>query len=144
MTAPPGLECGDVICVLDYRFDDGTISESKYFVVMGYYKNCVLGFLTTSQEKWGRQRREGCHPEFGNYPSNFYLKTKGSVFADGTWVLLSAEWHEHDVLVSKIGAGRAVRVHTFPDQIVCALRNCFERTLDWAPVCANYMCGGKS
>lgn len=144
MTAPPNLECGDVISIFDYEFGDGSVADSKYFVVMGYFKNQAMGFLTTSTAKGGRKAVEGCHPEFGNYPTNYYLKLKNTVFANGTWVLLQIEAHDSEALVYKMQDGKAVRKLTFADQTVRALRNCFERSLDWAPGYATYMCGGKS
>lgn len=144
MTAPPGLQCGDVISIFDYEFDDGSVADSKYFVVMGYFKGLAIGFLTTSQAKGDRKAVDGCHQEYGNYPSNFYLKVKNTVFANGTWVLLQIEPHDSQKLVNKMRDGKAVRELTFPDQTVRALRNCFENSMEWAPMCATYMCGGKS
>jgi hypothetical protein len=141
VTAPPGLQCGDVISIFDYQFDDGNVVDSKYFVVMGYFKNQAMGFLTTSKAKGGRKAVDGCHLEYGNYPSNYYLRLKDTDFANGTWVLLHIESHDSQGLIGKLRDGKAVRVLTFSGQIVRALRNCFEKSLDWAPICASYMCG---
>jgi hypothetical protein len=144
VTAPPGLQCGDVISIFDYKFDDGTTADSKYYVVMGYHLGQAFGFLTTSQQKGGRQKVEGCNPGRGNYPYNFFVKVKGTNFADGTWVLLEAEWLDAKLLNQKMNSGKAVRALTFSDQTMRAIRNCFEKSPGWAPICAEYMCGGKS
>ena len=135
------MRCGDVISIFDYEFGDGSKSDSKYFVVMGHHQNMAVGFLTTSKEKLGRKRSEGCHSDQTDWlPSNFYLKTPGAPFSSGTWVLLCVETQNVTVLQQKLREGKAVRVHTFADHHVRALRNCFERSMDWAPVCATYMC----
>lgn len=139
--APPGLQCGDVISIFDFQFGDGSTADSKYFVVMGYHLGQALGFLTTSKEKGGRKRKDGCHIEFGNYPSNFYMALKNTPFSAGTWVLLLVEFMPAETLTKKLHDGKAVRVCTLPDQQVRALRNCFERSPDWSPIYATTTCG---
>lgn len=143
MTATATVKCGDLIRIHNYEYADGGCSPSKYFVVMGFYKGCVIGFLTTSREKHGRTRKEGCHREFGNLPSNYYLKTSSPPLGPGTWILLGLESQELDVLKQRLSDGSAQKVLTFTDQLVRALRNCFEQSMDWMPVCATYMCGGS-
>lgn len=137
------MQCGDVISIFDYEFTDGSTADSKYFVVMGYHLGQALGFLTTSKEKGGRQRRDGCHIEYGNYPPNFYFSQKNTPFSGGTWVLLWVEFHDAVTLAKKLREGKAVRVHTLPEQTVRALRNCFEKCPDWAPIYSTCTCGGK-
>lgn len=100
-----------------------------------------VGFLTTSKEKGGRKRQEGCHIEFGNYPSNFYMAVKNTPFSGGTWVLLLVEFIAAESLTRKLQNGKAVRVCTLPDQQVRALRNCFEKSPDWSPIYATATCG---
>ncbi len=139
--APPGMQCGDVISIFNYEFSDGSTADSKYFVVMGYHLGQALGFLTTSKEKGGRARKEGCHIEYGKYPSNFYLTSRGVPFASGTWVLFQIEFVPADVLTKKMQDGKAVRVCTLNEQQVQALRNCFQKSPEWAPVYATSACG---
>lgn len=143
MTAAQGLQCGDVLSIFDYEFGDGSIADSKYFVVMGHHFGDICGFLTTSKAKGGRKPVEGCQIEFGNYPSNYYLKAKGTPFSNGTWVLLRIKRHNEASFLRKQNDSKAVWVCTLPDPALRALRNCFERSMDWAPICAEYMCGGK-
>jgi hypothetical protein len=94
LTLPSGIQHGDVYSIFDYEFENGSTAESKYFVVMGIFRGQIAGFLTTSQEKGWRKRQEGCAPAGGNYPWNYYAKTPKAPFAEGTWVLMSLEWHD--------------------------------------------------
>lgn len=144
MTLPGGIQHGDVFTIFDYEFADGATASSKYFVVMGIYKGQLAGFVTTSKEKGGRQRKDGCSPASGFLPWSFYKKTSKKPFHEGTWLLMRVEWHEARSLTDKIAAGRAVHVYTFADNEIRAFRNCFESSPDWAPVCAQYMYGGKN
>lgn len=141
MTAPPGLECGDVISIFNYQFDDGSVADSKYFVIMGYHLEQALGFITTSKEKGGRTRKEGCHLEYGKYPSNYYMTLKDSPFHDGTWVLLDIQFIMAKTLSAKLQHGGAVRVYTLPPQHVHNIRKCFENTPECAPVYLTALCG---
>lgn len=141
MTAPPGLECGDVISIFNYEFDDGMVADSKYFVVMGCHLGQALGFLTTSREKGGRIRKEGCHLEFGNYPSNYYMVLKSKPFNNGTWVLLDIQLTPSGTLTRKLQHGEAVRICTLPEQHIHGIRKCFERTPECAPVFSTTLCG---
>lgn len=141
---PAGVQPGDVYTIFDYEFGDQQTADSKYYVVMGGYKGQLAGFVTTSQEKGGRKRKEGCHAGSGNYSWNYYLKTPGKPFKDGTWVMLCIEWQNANGLAARITSGKAVRAMTLTDAQLRALRNCFEGSPDWADVCADYMYGGKA
>ena len=132
MPAPPGMECGDVLRILDYPFSDGCQASSKYLVVMGWHLEQVTGFLTTSKEKWGRQRIEGCHPELGKYPSNYYLKVRNTPFHAGTWILLQPEFHSLPSVEGWKRRGKVACICTLSRENVNALKNCFRRSLDWA------------
>jgi hypothetical protein len=144
LTLPTGIQYGDVYTIFNYEFEGGEVADSKYFIVMGCYKGQIAGFVTTSQEKGGRKRKEGCAPASGSYPWNYYTKTSKQPFYDGTWVIMRIEWHEAKSLASKIAGGGAVRAHTFRDNELRAFRNCFEGSPEWAPICGEYMYGGKS
>lgn len=143
MTLPAGVQPGDVYTIFDYEFGDQQTADSKYYVVMGCYKGQIAGFVTTSKEKGGRERKEGCHPGRGAFPWNFYLKTQGKPFQQGTWVILQIEWQGAHALTDRIAAGRAFRVLTFSDPQIRGLRNCFEKSEHWSDVCADFMYGGK-
>lgn len=141
MTAPPGMACGDVLTIFDYEHEDGeTLSGSKYFVVMGYFDDHVYGFLTTSQEKGGRVKKEGCHVSFNAYPSNFYIKFKSGALSPATWVLLRMETIPLKSLQERLAQGSAFRNFTLDVNHVRALKNCFERSLEWAPFYAQFIC----
>jgi hypothetical protein len=142
-TLPAGILPGDVYTIFDFVFDNQHVADSKYYVVMGCYKGKIAGFITTSKEKGGRKRKEGCHAGQGNYPWNHYLKTKGKPFQDGTWVILQIEWQDANSLASKVASGKAVRILTFKDSEIRSIRKCFESSPEWADVCADYMYGGK-
>lgn len=139
MTLPSGIQPGDVYSIFDYEFGNQQTADSKYYVVMGCREGHVAGFVTTSQEKLGRTRKEGCRVEYGRFPSNYFLKTSAKPFKEGTWVLLWIEWQDGQALAQRIAAGKAVRVHTFADPVLRALRNCFESSPDWADACKDYM-----
>lgn len=132
------LNAGDVLTVFDYEYDDGSASDSKYFVVYGFHKNCVAGFLTTSQEKGGRKRNQGCHAGIGFYPWNFYFSLRGSPFSDGTWVILDIEWWEIARIDSWLTNYKAFWQLALPDDICRALCNCFKGSSCYAPVCEEY------
>lgn len=144
MSLPAGIQYGDVYSIFDYEFADGSVADSKYFVVMGSFKGQIAGFLTTSQEKGGRQRKEGCKSGSGRFPWNYFIKIPRSPFSDGTWVLMQIEWHDGGSLAQKVAAGKAARAMTFNDNSIRAFRNCFQSSPDWSPICAQYMYGGKA
>jgi hypothetical protein len=144
LTLPTPFQYGDVYTIFDYEFEDQGTADSKYFVVMGVWKGQICGFITTSQEKGGRKRVEGCHHGVANYPSNYYLKIAASPFHTRTWVILHTEWQGANSLAAKVAAGRAVRVYQFADNQLRAFRNCFEGSDEWFDVCAEYMYGGKT
>jgi hypothetical protein len=144
LTLPAGVQLGDVYNIFDYEFGDQQTAESKYYVVMGYHKRHVAGFVTTSKEKGSRKRKEGCHAGVGNYPWNYYLQTRGKPFKDGTWVILQIEWQDPQNLATRVASGKAFRVLTFTDSQLRALRNCFEGSPEWADVCADFMYGGRT
>jgi hypothetical protein len=135
VTATPPIQRGDVIRIFDYEFEDGTTTaNSKYFVVMGFRIGYAYGFLTTSKEKGGRVRKEGCKTSLSHYPSSYYLLSKTGALAPATWIVLRAETHELESLVKKLAVGKAERVLTLADTVRSALRNCFEKSSDWAPI----------
>ena len=141
---PAGVQPGDVYTIFDYVFGDNQTADSKYYVVMGVYKGQIAGFVTTSKEKRGRKRKEGCQAGSPGYPWNYYLKTTGKPFKDGTWVVLGLEWQNANELAARITGGRAVRAMTLSDGQIRALRNCFEDSPEWAEVCGDFMYGGKA
>src|SRR6185437_13434606 len=93
---------------------------------------------TTSQEKGGRTRSEGCHAGRGNYPWNYYFNLKGSPFKEGTWVILDIEWWTISEIESWFRQHATFWQLTLQTNVLGAIKNCFKGSSDYAPVCEEY------
>lgn len=124
------LKFGAVISWKGFEFDDGGSSDKLLVVLGAHLEKDIITVLTTSRRRPG-EWKTGCYAEQGF----FYFSSGEYGWPKDTWVQLyrpvvlgSGE------LVKASFDGDVRTVRNLPEQIAAAVRNCFRRTKDIAPV----------
>lgn len=117
-----------------YEFPDGQTAPEKMLVIVGERAGSeILFFVVTSQEKRGRHKNAQCQPQDSN-DSSFYCAPNSKAFRRDSWIILDPMRWPSEKFVKRLDEGRCYRTFTLPHQEYQALRNCFRRCWEYAPV----------